>query len=147
MTNKLENMKTLRYLLIVSVLLILPAASVKAEFKSQVLQNRCELASVQYEFQSTSSMKGSGTALPNAAQNGVVVSGNAPGDNISAGGASGPRRSTMDDDPFGGGDIGDINKPQEPGTPIGDGMWLLLFLAIGYVAFGKLRRRWQSVRA
>ena len=29
--------------------------------------------------------------------------------------------------------------------PIGDGVWVLLFLAIGYVAFGKLRRRWHVV--
>ena len=39
------------------------------------------------------------------------------------------RKAMDDDDPFGGETIDDIEKPLEPGTPIGDALWLLLLLA------------------
>ena len=45
------------------------------------------------------------------------------------------RRVTMDEeDPFGGETIGGTTNPREPGTPLADGLWLLLIAAIVYAA-------------
>lgn len=122
-------MKTLRYLL-VALVIALASVSALAQFGQPV--------DTEYHFRSTSSFGGSGSTLPIAAQSGVVVGQTAPGDDSpSTTISSRPRR------------VGDNDSPgSEPGQefPIGDGMWALLFLAMTYVAFGKLRRRWQSVR-
>lgn len=95
----------------------------------------------QYHFRSTSSYSYSGSSLPLAAQTGVVVGSTTPGDNSPTGtSGSGARRSKMDDDPFGGETIGDVNNPQQPGTPLGDGMWVLLMMAGAYVVCRKRKR-------
>lgn len=35
-------------------------------------------------------------------------------------------------DPFGGETIGDVDNPMQPGSPVGEGLWLLLLMAAGY---------------
>ena len=125
-------MKTLRYLLMVMSVLLLTMTA-----EAQYTQ-----VSTEHEWQSTSTMQSSGSALPIAAQNGVMLSGNTPGDDSPAyiPGRK-PRRATTEDDPFGGGDIGGIDKPEEPGTPVGDGMWVMMILAAGYGAWMMRRIR------
>ena len=87
------------------------------------------------DMQSTSVVPPSGSSLPQAASTGVVLS---DGTHYK----SGPRRATMDeDDPWGGGDIGGIDKPEEPGTPIGDGLWVLVLMAIAYGGYMIYRRK------
>ena len=45
-------------------------------------------------------------------------------------------RKASDDDPFGGGDIGGVENPDEPNMPLGDAPILfILLLAIGYITF------------
>ena len=158
-------MKTLRYLLIAMVI-GLASVSMHAQVKkSEKVEYKFHSTSTQVNSSSTSSVCGnrttstlmgdgsisplmhSGSRLPIAARNGVIVGSTSPDDNTSNGGVGhhgNTRRGKMDDDPFGGETIGDVNNPQEPGTPIGDGMWVLMMLAMGY-AFGKLRRRWHFV--
>ena len=127
-------MKALRYLL-VALVIALASVSAQAQFNQP--------ADTEYHFRSTSSFGGSGSNLPIAAQSGVVVGQTAPGDNTPTYVPGGRPRRVGESGGFE--DEEDPELPSEP-NPIGDGMWALLFLAIGYVAFGKLRRRWQSVR-
>ena len=78
-------------------------------------------------------MKGSGSSLPLSVRNGLTIGAENPDDNAAAGIlAYGPRRAKMDDDPFGGETIGDTSTPQEPGTPVGDGTWVMLVMAMGF---------------
>lgn len=45
-------------------------------------------------------------------------------------------RKASDDDPFGGGDIGGVENPDEPNMPLGDvPILFILLMAIGYIAF------------
>ena len=45
------------------------------------------------------------------------------------------------DDPFGGETIDDVNNPQQPGTPLPDGTWLLLLMASAYMLYIARKRR------
>lgn len=99
-----------------------------------------------FEFYSTSTLKGSGSSLPIAARNGLTIGANTPDDNTPSGGARGPRRGKKDEDPFGGGDIGGIDKPNEPGTPVGEGMWVMMILALGYAGWMMRRVRARQSR-
>lgn len=121
-------MKALRYLLIAMVL-VLATMSAQAQFAQQDNQD--------YQFRSTSTLVGSGSSLPNAAQSGVVVGSTFPGDNSSSNGRK-PRRSIGDGDD----DIpvpGDNEDPNA--TPVGDGVWALLLLALAYGGYMVYRRR------
>ena len=86
-----------------------------------------------YSFRSTSSLIGSGSRLPSAANDGVRMTGSSPFHPSSRG------NSPMEDDPFGGETIGDTENPLQPGTPIGDGILPLLLMAAGYALW--IRRR------
>ena len=140
-------MKAMKMIFVELILLVLPFATMNAQFASRsygqsAYSQQTEVR--QYEFQTTSSLIGSGSSLPNAAQSGVVMSGNALGDNYSASYTpSGRRRIGGSGSGTGGNEAEENEDPQE--TPIGDGMWVLLFLAIGYIAFGKLRFLWHPV--
>ena len=141
MIKELRIMKTLRYLLIICTLTMAAAMFGQAQFKTSENKTAFEhqVGKAHFEFYSTSTMMESGSRLPIAARNGLTIGANTPDDNTPSGGARGPRRGKKDEDPFGGGDIGGIDKPQEPGTPVGEGMWVLLMMAAGY-AGGMMRR-------
>lgn len=134
-------MKALRYLLMICTLTMAAVAFGQAQFKTSENKTAFEhqVGKTHFEFYSTSTLAGSGSSLPIAARNGLTIGANTPDDNASGG--VGVRRAKKDDDPWEGGDIGNIDKPEEPGTPIGEGMWALLLMAAGYVGWMMLRRR------
>ena len=147
MIKELEIMKTLRYLLMVMVVAIASVtaqAQPRAQFKTS--ENKAafehQVGKAHFEFYSTSTMMESGSRLPLAARNGLTIGANTPDDNTPSGGVSGPRRAKMDD--FDDDDISGTGKPQEPGSPVGEGMWVLLLMAMGYVGYRKWRE-WRSI--
>lgn len=74
----------------------------------------------------------SGSALPMAAASGVQSA----EDINPARRMAGPRREV---NPFGGETIDDTETPNEPGTPIGDGLWVLLAFALSYAILSRRR--------
>ena len=78
-----------------------------------------------YEFQSTSTMSGSGSSLPIAARNGKSVENDTQTPNPKQ-----PRKAP----PITGGDD----------MPVGDGVWVLLLMAAGYAGW-MMRREWRSM--
>ena len=126
MFKEVENMKALRYLLM--VVAMVSVLSVKA-------QNTAQLPEVQ--MQSTSVMVGSGSALPQAATTGTVLTGETPG-TYSAAGHHGHIRRGID---------GDDNNDKPSGwddpykDPIGDAVWPLLVLASVYALLRVYRRK------
>ena len=117
-------MKTMRYLL--SVIVILSAMTLSA-------QNISQLPAV--NMQSTSTMIASGSSLPQAAVSGTSTTYDSP--------AFGPHRAKFDVDPFGEQTIDDVKTPDQPGTPVGDGMWTLLFFAALFTLW-KGRRTYRN---
>ena len=138
-----QIMKTMKMIFVELILLVLPFATLNAQFASRsygqsAYSQQTEVK--QYEFQTTSSLVGSGSSLPNAAQSGVVMSGNAPGENYSASYTpSGRRRIGGSGSGNEGNEAEENEDPQE--TPIGDGMWVLLFLAMAYAIYTVRVRR------
>ena len=120
-------MRTMKYLLVVVGL-----ASVLGVY-SQSLAQRPEP-----QMQSTSVMVGTGSTLPQAAVTGVVTT-ESPSPRHAG-------RVRKEGNPFdGGGTAGDVTNPIEPGTPIGDGLWVLLAIAAAF-AFGKWIARTKPLR-
>ena len=126
MFKEVENMKALRYLLM--VVAMVSVLSVKA-------QSTAQLPEVQ--MQSTSVMVGSGSALPQAATTGAVLTGETPGTYSAAGHHGHIRRGIDGDD--------DNDKPSgwdDPyKDPIGDALWPLLALAAAYALLRVYRRK------
>ena len=122
MFTELENMKALRYLLM--VVAMVSVLSVKA-------QSTAQLPEVQ--MQSTSVMVSSGSALPQAAVTGTYMAGETPG-TYSAAGHHGHIRRGLDDDDE------DKDKPGQP-FPVGDAVWPLLALASVYALLRVYRRK------
>jgi len=118
-------MKTLRYLLITFAVMMVISVSA---------QSLAQEPSVQ--FQSTSSLVGSGSTLPQAAQSGVYTTYDIG--SPSRMGKPGIRRVGEDDEFEDEGD--DTELPGQP-YPIGDGLWVLLALAAGYAVFAAWRKR------
>ena len=119
-------MKALRYLLI--TIGLVSVLSIGAQTLAQKPETR---------MQSTSIMVSSGSALPQAAVSGAVVTGSTPGTYTPANVSAGPRKtvgggSTADDD--------DPDAPEEP-FPIGDAMIPLALLACAYLIMCVVRRR------
>ena len=112
-------MKTLRYLLVTFA--VLTVISVSAQSLAQQPST---------EFQSTSSMVGSGSPLPQAAQTGVYTTYDIG--SPSRMGKPGIRRDDNNGDGF-----EDDEDPDLPGQPypIGDGVWVLLAFAAGYAVY------------
>ena len=125
-------MKALRYLLM--VVAMVSVLSVKA-------QNTAQLPELQ--MQSTSMMMSSGSALPQAATTGAVLTGETPGTYSSVYHPGGPRRITINPGDEPGPDEGDNSEPWE--NPIGDAVWPLLALAAAF-AFGKWIARTKPLR-
>ena len=119
-------MKALRYLLM--VVAMVSVLSVKA-------QSTAQLPEVQ--MQSTSVMVGSGSALPQAATTGTVLTGETPGTYSAAGHHGHIRRGIDGDD--------ENEKPSgwdDPyKDPIGDALWPLLELASVYALLRVYRRK------
>ena len=126
MFKEIENMKALRYLLM--VVAMVSVLSVKA-------QSTAQLPEVQ--MQSTSVMVGSGSALPQAATTGAVLTGETPGTYSAAGHHGHIRRGIDGDD--------ENDKPSgwdDPyKDPIGDAVWPLLVLASVYALLRVYRRK------
>ena len=126
MFKEVENMKALRYLLM--VVAMVSVLSVKA-------QSTAQLPEVQ--MQSTSVMVGSGSALPQAATTGAVLTGETPGTYSAAGHHGHIRRGIDGDD--------ENDKPSgwdDPyKDPIGDAVWPLLVLASVYALLRVYRRK------
>ena len=83
-----------------------------------------------FEFQSTSSMLGSGSQLPSAAQTGVSLAETEPN---KAPSRPGPRRVNSED--------GYADPDYETKDPIGDALWPLLALAAAYAVLRVYRRK------
>ena len=126
MFKEIENMKALRYLLM--VVAMVSVLSVKA-------QGTAQLPEVQ--MQSTSVMVSSGSTLPQAATTGAVLTGETPGTYSAAGHHGHIRRGIDGDD--------DNDKPSgwdDPyKDPIGDAVWPLLVLASVYALLRVYRRK------
>ena len=120
-------MKALRYLLITFTAMMVvnvQAAQAKAQSMAQ---------EPQVGFQSTSSMVGSGSTLPQAVQTGTYTTYDMNGE-ISRG-PDVIKRVSDDDSPG-----------TEPGqeSPIGDGLWALLALACAYLIMRVVRQRTRA---
>ena len=126
MFKEVENMKALRYLLM--VVAMVSVLSVKA-------QGTAQLPEVQ--MQSTSVMVSSGSTLPQAATTGAVLTGETPGTYSAAGHHGHIRRGIDGDD--------ENDKPSgwdDPyKDPIGDALWPLLALASVYALLRVYRRK------
>ena len=140
-------MKALRYLLM--IVAVMGVLSVNAQtpkygktYKSQhpvysTLQVNPQMP-VATMSSTGSALVSSGSSLPQAA-----VTGTTTADETGVGGPKkGIRRATQEEeDPFGGETIGGTENPIEPGTPIGDAMWLLMALAAAYAVLRVYRRK------
>lgn len=119
---------TLRYLLI--VVAMVSVLSVTA-------QNTAKLPEPM--MQSTSVMAGSGSALPQAAATGTVVTGSTPGTFSSSSVHGGIRRIGGSGSGTGGNEAQENENPYE--TPIGDAVWPLMVLACAYLIIRVGRKR------
>ena len=139
-------MKALKSLLICLSLLTLPFASLKAELSSRTSEDvRLPFAQSvrleQYKFYTTTStLMSSGSALPIAARNGFI-NGSSDED---ASSYYGPRRIGGSGSGTGGNEAEENDDPQE--TPIGDGVWVMMLMAAGYLIY-RVRTRRREVMA
>ena len=124
-------MKTLRYLLI--VIAAMAVLSVSAQSLAQ---------EPQIGFQSTSSMVGSGSTLPQAAQTGAYTTYD-QGYNAGRANKAGIRRFGENEGFEEEGDEPESGLPSEP-FPIGDGVWVLMVLAAVYSIVAIYRKRAMS---
>lgn len=119
-------MKALRYLLMVMIVALM-SVTVEAQFAP---------VDTEYQWQSTSVMIGSGSALPQAAIDGASTT--TDGDDASSSPKGGIRR-------IGGNTSGGSDDREDPlYTPLGDGMWGLLLLAAGFAAYKTRMRRKET---
>ena len=100
------------------------------------------LPTMAQDWQSTSSMQGSGSAY--SAQ--VTAVGAAEVTDMAqttTNESSGPnrRKGKKEDDPFNGQNIGGTGNPNEPGTPIGDAMLPMLLMAMLFAGVVYTRRK------
>ena len=121
-------MKALRYLLM--VVAMVSVLSVKA-------QNTAQLPELQ--MQSTSMMMSSGSALPQAATTGAVLTGETPGTYSSVYHPGGPRRIIINPGEEPGPDEGDNSEPWE--DPLGDAALPLALLALAYAGVRVFRKK------
>ena len=140
-------MKAMKCIIVSFLLLILPTMTASAQFTSGTSGNpRSQQAPMavasNYQFRSTSSLSYSGSTLPKAAQSGVMITGNAPGEEHPVYTSSGPRRIGGSGSETGGNEAEENDDPQE--TPIGDGVWAMLLMAAGYLIY-RVRSRKREV--
>lgn len=97
------------------------------------------VTSVSVPMSSTATFRPSGSNLPMAARSGVTTT-DGSHQNLTK---HGPRRGIGDGEGF----EDEDDDPVAPGdpSPVGEGLWLLLILALGYGAFRAVRRRSETV--
>lgn len=134
-------MNAMKNILIVMTMLVLPLVSSNAQFKTSENKQAFEhqVATEQFEFQSTSTMAGSGSTLPIAARNGLTIGANSPEDDPSTYVTRRPRRIGGSGSDTEGNEAEESHDPQE--TPVGDGMWVMMLLAVWYAGWMMYRRR------
>lgn len=119
MTENKKNMKTMKHILLIFLLSY-----------SIITLGNTDATYQYFEFQSTSSMLGSGSQLPSAAQTGVSLAETEPN---KAPSRPGPRRVNSDG--------GYADPDYETKDPIGDALWPLLALATVYAVLRVYRRK------
>ena len=139
-------MKTLKYIFITWMVMSLttayaveypttspyqPTTSYQSTAAGSVTLPMVSSTSGSYQPMTGTTYFSSGSALPMAAASGVQSA----EDINPARRMAGPRRG----DPFGEQTIEDVENPNEPGTPIGDGLWVLLALALSYAILSRRR--------
>lgn len=155
--NELKNMKALRYLLIVMAVLSVvsvQAATLGTPYQPQTRGTRytsyhSQMPTVTMNSTTASKMMSSGSSLPMAAVSGVYVTGATPESSSPTGHPGHVRRGVGDggwaddDDTPGQGDT----PPDLPGEPfpLGDVLWPLMLMAVGYVAM-RARKRVKEVK-
>lgn len=123
-------MKTLRYLLTTCMFMTVMSMS------AQGLAEQPQIG-----FQSTSSMVGSGSALPQAAVEGAYTTYETGTPHNSSGIRKGSWNPDPGDEP--GPDEGDNNEPYK--DPIGDGVIMLALCALAYLIVRTVRKRARAV--
>lgn len=119
-------MKALRYLLMVMIVALV-SVTVEAQFAP---------IDTEYQWQSTSVMIGSGSALPQAAIDGASTT---DGDDASSSPKGGIRR-------IGGNTSGGSDDREDPlYTPLGDGMWVMMVMAVGYLIYRVRTRKREAM--
>ena len=135
-------MKTLRYLLIAIVVMMiaLPAGAQYSKVNSVAGCTTFGQTERQYQFHSTSAILMADTQL-GLAEGGAFTTGISTGKPLSF---TGPRRVGEDE----GFEEEDEKEPASPGEPfpIGDGVWALLLMAAGYLIH-RVRTRRREVMA
>ena len=126
MFKEIENMKALRYLLMVVAMVSILSVSAQGLTKQP-----------SSDFRSTSIMQTSGSMLPQAATTGAVLTGETPGTYSSVYHPGGPRRITINPGEEPGPDEGDNSEPWE--DPIGDAVWPLILAAAVYGVYRRKR--------
>ena len=127
MFKEIKVMKALRYLLIAFA--AMTVLSVSAQSMAQQPGT---------EFHSTSSMVGSGSTLPQAAQSGAYTTYETGGpvrDNTSGIRTAGPGQT---------GDGGPDDREDPYGNPIGDAAWPLALCALAFALFRYVRKRTRA---
>ena len=125
-------MKTLRYLLIICTLTMTAAVFGQAKFKTAEDKEAFDyqVGKTYFDFYTTSTMMESGSNLPIAARNGLTIDSAVDEDLLAE--VEAIRRSRKAVGP---------TTPDDDPTPVGEGMWVLLLMAAGYVGWMMLRRR------
>ena len=144
-------MKALRYLLIVMAVLSVvsvQAATLGAPYQPQTRGIRytsyhSQMPTVAMNSTAASKMMSSGSSLPMAAVSGVSITGATPESSSPVTKHPGHIRRTDDN----GDGWEDENEPDRPGEmyPLGDVLWPLMLMAVGYIIY-RIRRRDMKAR-
>ena len=136
-------MKALRYLLVAIAMMLtaLPAGAQYTKVNSVAGCTTFGQTERKYQFHTTSAILVADSSL-GLSEGGAFTTGVSTGNPVTT---TGPRRATMEDDPFGGETIGGTENPQQPGTPVGDGLWVLLLMAAGYLIYRVRTRRREAM--
>ena len=130
--------------MVVALVSVTAQAQLAVQFKTS--ENKpafsTQQATTTYAVYTTSTLMESGSSLPMAARNGVTIGASTPNDDTPAyaPGRGGLRRDV------GGGTAAEDDDPDAPNEPypVGDGMWVMLLLAVGYGAYVTRMRRKET---
>ena len=117
------------------MMVVFSSVSAKAQNSNHQSDSYTQMQNSMIGFRSTSTMQGSGSTIPTAAEYGVTFSDNLPEGDVQAnapGHLGNSRRARPDD----------WQGPME--NPIGDGVWAMLLMAAGYLLY-RVRTRKREV--